>query len=148
MAQVRARAERMINASPERVRTLVADYARTRPEILPEQYREYQVTEGGQGAGTVARWTLQATSKRTRHVNATVSEPEPGVLVETDANSSMVTTWTVQETDTRSLVRIETTWQGAGGIGGFFERRFAPGGLRRIYDELLANLDQQARASS
>lgn len=39
-----------------------------------------------------------------------------------------------------SLVRIETTWNGAGGIGGFFEKTFAPKGLKRIYDGVLANL--------
>ena len=37
-------------------------------------------------------------------------------------------------------MRVVTTWDGASGIGGFFERRFAPAGLRRIHDELLANL--------
>ena len=29
---------------------------------------------------------------------------------------------------------------GAGGIGGFFEKTFAPGGLRRIHDGVLAKL--------
>jgi hypothetical protein len=34
-------------------------------------------------------------------------------------------------------VKIATTWQGAGGIGGFFERRFAPGVMQKLYaDEL------------
>jgi hypothetical protein len=36
---------------------------------------------------------------------------------------------------------VHTTWNGAGGIGGFFERTFAPAGLRRIYDGVLGNLD-------
>ena len=40
----------------------------------------------------------------------------------------------------------ETTWNGAGGVGGFFEKTFAPGGLRRIYDGILANLDAAVRA--
>ena len=35
---------------------------------------------------------------------------------------------------------MTTTWNGAGGIGGFFERTFAPKGLARIYDALLAKL--------
>ena len=35
---------------------------------------------------------------------------------------------------------MSTTWQGAGGIGGFFEKTFAPGGLGRIHGELLENL--------
>ncbi|GAA4664787.1 MULTISPECIES: SRPBCC family protein [Amycolatopsis] len=141
MAQVTATAERTIDAPVDKVRELVADYAGTRPQILTEQYRDYEVTEGGQGAGTKARWKLQATSKRVRDVAATVTEPEPGKLVETDANSSMVTTWTVREAGAgRSVVRIETTWQGAGGIGGFFEKTFAPAGLKRIYDGVLGKL--------
>ncbi len=35
---------------------------------------------------------------------------------------------------------VTTTWQGAGGIGGFFEETFAPRGLGRIYDALLDKL--------
>ena len=36
-----------------------------------------------------------------------------------------------------ALVKIATTWQGAGGIGGFFERRFAPKVMEKLYaDEL------------
>jgi hypothetical protein len=144
MAQVTATAERTIDAPVDKVRELVADYTDTRPKILTEQYRDYEVTEGGKGAGTKAKWKLQATSKRVRDVAATVSEPEPGKLVETDANSSMVTTWTVREAGGGSVVRIETTWQGAGGIGGFFEKTFAPGGLKRIYDGVLGQLAELA----
>ncbi|TNC28529.1 SRPBCC family protein [Amycolatopsis alkalitolerans] len=144
MAQVTATAERTIGAPVDKVRELVADYAETRPKILTEQYRDYQVTEGGKGAGTKATWKLQATSKRVRDVAATVTEPEPGTLVESDANSSMVTTWTVRESGGGSVVRIETTWQGAGGIGGFFEKTFAPAGLKRIYDGVLGKLAELA----
>ncbi|HJQ46791.1 MAG TPA: SRPBCC family protein [Amycolatopsis sp.] len=140
MAKVTATAERTIDAPPEKVRALVADYADTRPKILTEHYRDYEVTEGGTGAGTQARWKLQATQKRVRDVAATVTEPALGTLVETDANSSMVTTWTVSGSGERSVVRIETTWDGAGGIGGFFEKTFAPAGLKRIYDGVLAKL--------
>ncbi|AIJ20501.1 SRPBCC family protein [Amycolatopsis methanolica] len=140
MAKVTASAERTIDAPADKVRALVADYAETRPKILTEHYRDYEVVEGGTGAGTKAKWKLQATSKRVRDVAASVSEPEAGTLVETDANSSMVTTWTVRPAGERSVVRIETTWQGAGGIGGFFEKTFAPGGLRRIYDGVLGKL--------
>ena len=45
----------------------------------------------------------------------------------------------------RSTVRVVTTWNGAGGIGGFFERTFAPKGLRRIHEGVLANLDGAVR---
>jgi Polyketide cyclase / dehydrase and lipid transport len=142
MAKVTAVAERTIAAPVDKVRSLVADYTDTRPKILTEQYRDYEVIEGGTGAGTKARWKLQATSKRVRDVAATVTEPEPGTIVETDANSSMVTTWTVRAAGDGTIVRIETSWQGAGGIGGFFEKTFAPAGLKRIYDGVLARLNE------
>lgn len=145
MAQVTATAERTIDAPADKVRGLVADYAETRPRILTEQYHDYEVVEGGTGAGTKAKWKLQATSKRVRDVEATVTEPSPGTLVETDANSSMVTTWTVREAGSGSVVTIQTTWQGAGGIGGFFEKTFAPGGLKKIYDGVLDKLAAAAK---
>lgn len=142
MAQVTVTAERVVNGEPERVRAALADYAETRPKMLTENYREYEVREGGRGAGTKVHWKLQATKKRVRDCLIEVSEPEPGRLVERDANSSMVTTWTVRPADgQRSTVQVETTWRGAGGIGGFFERTFAPLGMRRIYDEVLGKLD-------
>ena len=37
----------------------------------------------------------------------------------------------------------EDSWNGAGGIGGFFEKTFAPLGLKKIQAEVLANLKQE-----
>jgi hypothetical protein len=67
-----------------------------------------------------------------------VSEPVQGqTLVETDGDYSLVTTFNVTPQDGKSLVKITTSWDGASGIGGFFERTFAPRALRRLYlDEL------------
>ncbi|HEX4220897.1 MAG TPA: SRPBCC family protein [Pseudonocardiaceae bacterium] len=146
MAQVKASARRSIAASVDDVRTALADYAGTRPKLLTEQFSEYEVREGGTGAGTVVHWKLAATSKRVRDCLLTVTEADGG-LVESDQNSSMVTTWTVAAEGEGSAVSVETTWNGAGGIGGFFERTFAPGGLRRIYDGMLANLDNVVRSA-
>jgi hypothetical protein len=41
---------------------------------------------------------------------------------------------------------VRTTWNGAGGIGGFFERTFAPKGLRRVYDRMLQSLEHEVTA--
>lgn len=141
MAQVEATTERIVAAEPERVYAALADYAGTRGQVLPGQFSEYEVREGGKGAGTVVHWRLQATSKRVRDCLVEVTEPAERTLVETDRNSSMVTTWTVTASDgDRSKVSVRTTWQGATGIGGFFERTFAPKGLNRIHDEVLVSL--------
>jgi hypothetical protein len=37
-------------------------------------------------------------------------------------------------------VLLESSWEGAGGIGGFFERIFAPRALRRIQADVLKRL--------
>ncbi|HVK24599.1 MAG TPA: SRPBCC family protein [Actinokineospora sp.] len=143
MNQVQAVAEQVINVPVAQVRAAVADYAGVRGKILTSHYRDYAVRSGGAGAGTVVHWTLQATEKRVRDCLVEVSEPQPDVLVESDRNSTLISTWTVQGSDGSSTVRVVTTWEGANGIGGFFERIFAPAGLRRIHGELLANLKRE-----
>lgn len=145
MGQVKATAQRTFNAPAEQVFAALADYSGTRSKMLTEHFSEYEVRQGGAGDGTVVHWKLAATSKRVRDCLFTVTVPEDGTLVERDANSSMVTTWTVTPEDAGSKVAVETTWTGAGGIGGFFERTFAPGGLTKIYDAQLAKLADRLR---
>jgi hypothetical protein len=120
----------------------IADYQTVRPKILSSNYSDYQVLEGGQGAGTVASWKLQATKSRVRDVKATV-DVAGHTVIEKDANSSMVINWTVAPAGAGSSVNLKTTWTGAGGVGGFFEKIFAPLGLRKIQDEVLANLKKE-----
>jgi len=144
MSQVVATAEHVVRAPSERVIAALADYADVRPRLLPEQFSDYRVEDGGHGAGTRVHWRFAATSKRVRDQLMSVTQPGPDRLVESDANSSMVTTWTVDPADTDvTTVRVHTTWNGAGGIGGFFERTFAPKGLRRVYGEILDRLDRE-----
>ncbi len=141
MAQVEAVTERVVAADAEKVFDALADYSGTREKVLTEHFSEYEVREGGDGEGTLVHWKLQATSKRVRDCLLEVSEPTDGELVEKDRNSSMVTTWRVTPAgEGRSRVVVTTTWQGAGGIGGFFEKTFAPKGLGRIYGALLVRL--------
>ena len=144
MSQVVATAERVVHAPAERVRSALADYVDIRPRILPEQFRNYVVQAGARGAGTRVHWRFAATSKRVREQVVEVSQPSEETLVETDTASSMVTVWTVRPADAAtSTVSVRTTWNGAGGIGGFFERTFAPKGLRRVYLDLLERLDTE-----
>ena len=147
MGQVVATAEGTVTATSERVLAALADYTDVRPRLLPEQFSDYRVEAGGHGAGTRVHWRFAATSKRVRDQLLAVTEPAPGTLVESDANSSMVTTWTVAPAyGGASTVRVRTTWTGATGIGGFFERTFAPKGLRRVYEEMLGRLDRELAA--
>ncbi|UXA17779.1 SRPBCC family protein [Mycobacterium sp. SMC-4] len=142
MGQVSATSSVLIDADPVAVLAAVADYEAMRPKILSEHYSGYQVLEGGQGAGTVAQWKLQATKSRSREVKATV-DVAGRTVIEKDANSSMVTNWTVAPAGPGSSVTVKTSWKGAGGIGGFFERTFAPIGLRKIQAQVLGNLKRE-----
>ena len=124
----------------------IADMREHHPQFLPSAFSDFQVESGGVGEGTITRFTVTA-GGRTRQYRMKVAEPEPGrVLTESDTGSSLVTTTTVTPQGGRSLVTISTTWQGAGGIGGFFERLFAPRAMRGIYTDELERLDSYARA--
>ena len=142
MGHVSAASTILINADPTAVLSAVGDYQTVRPKILSSHYRDYQVLEGGQGQGTVASWKLQATKSRVRDVRANVDVAGHAVI-EKDANSTMITNWTVAPAGPGSSVTVTTTWAGASGVKGFFEKTFAPLGLRRIQAEVLANLKKE-----
>ncbi|OHU97042.1 SRPBCC family protein [Mycobacterium talmoniae] len=142
MGQVSAANTVLINAEPDAVLAAIGDYQQVRPKILSDAYSEYQVLQGGQGQGTIVKWKLQATKSRVREVQASV-DVAGHTVIEKDANSTMVTNWTVAPAGPGSSVTMKTTWTGAGGVKGFFEKTFAPLGLRRIQGELLANLKTQ-----
>jgi uncharacterized protein YndB with AHSA1/START domain len=144
MAKVEASADRTIDAPAERVYGYLADM-RQHPHFLPPAFSDFQVEEGGVGEGTVTRFAVTA-GGRTRTYRMLVTEPVPGrTLLESDAGSSLVTTFNVEPRDGKSLVRIHTSWDGASGIGGFFERTFAPKAMRRIYLDELDRLNAYAQ---
>ncbi|WP_072691549.1 SRPBCC family protein [Rhodococcus marinonascens] len=142
MGQVSASNSITVAATPEETLAALTDYESVRPRILGGQYLDYRVVEGGQGDGTVARWTLKATEKRSRDVEATVSV-SGNTITEADSNSSLVTTWAVAPSGKGSTVTMTTRWRGAGGVGGFFERTFAPRGLEKIQAQVLAKLERE-----
>jgi hypothetical protein len=138
MTELRAAATRSVSAPPERVLEFLRDYRASRPKVLTSEYRDYRVEEGGVGPGTVFSYTFHSPG-RSRAFRLRAEAAEDG-LVEREVESSFVSTWTVLPTATGSSVMLESAWEGAGGIGGFFERLFAPMSLRRIYGHLLDNL--------
>jgi hypothetical protein len=139
-------AERTVDAPAGAVYGYIADMREHHPHFLPPAFSDFQVESGGVGEGTITRFTLTA-GGRTRQYRMKVAEPEAGrVLTESDTGSSAVTTFTVTPQGGQSVVQIATTWEGAGGIGGFFERLFAPRVMRGIYADELERLDAYARA--
>jgi hypothetical protein len=138
MAQVTATANKTIDAAPERVLEFLRDYNQSRPSILPDSYSRYRVEEGGTGAGTVFSYHFKS-GPTERDFRLRSEDSESGVI-ERDELSSFSTTWKVVPSANGSRVTIETSWVGGSGIGGFFERLFAPMGLRRVYGEMLERL--------
>ncbi len=142
MSHIFVRSERIIDASPAEVFNALIDYKIKRPRMLPPNYLNYTVEQGGQGNGTVVSYRFRAAG-RERPYEMAVEETIAGqVLTERDRNSSLVTRWSVLPVDggTRSKVSVESDWQGSSGVGGFFERTFAPLGLRRVYKDALVAL--------
>ncbi len=138
MANVTATATKTVDAPPARVLEFLRDYREGRPQILTDNYSSYRVEQGGEGAGTVIAYHFAA-GGRERDYRLRVDDAD-GTLRERDEFSSFVSTWRVEPAGAGSAVTLEASWQGAGGVGGVFERIFAPLGLRRIYGEVLERL--------
>jgi uncharacterized protein YndB with AHSA1/START domain len=147
MSKVEVAAERTIDAPAEAVYGYIANLREHHQRFLPPAFSDFEVESGGVGAGSVVRFKVTA-GGRSRQFRMTMTEPEPGrVIEESDSNSSLVTTFTVTPQGEVSRVRIFTTWDGASGIGGFFERLFAPRAMRGIYLDELERLNTYARAT-
>jgi uncharacterized protein YndB with AHSA1/START domain len=145
MARIVVSAEGTVDAPAETVYRYIADMREHHPRFLPPAFSDFRVESGGVGAGTITLFKVAA-GGRTREFRTKVAEPEPGrVLTESDTNSSSVTTFTVSPQGAASLVQISTSWDGAGGIAGVFERMFAPRVMRAIYADELKRLDAYAR---
>src|SRR4051794_7014680 len=88
---------------------LIADDAH-HAQFLPEGITDFEVVEGGVGAGTLHRFKVTA-GGRVREYLMRVDEPEPGrIITETDQNSSLVTSFTVTPSGEGCDVRIDTQW--------------------------------------
>jgi hypothetical protein len=120
---------------------------RSHPHILPRPpFGELTVESGGTGAGTVFRvQTREGMGMRTYRM--AVSEPEPGrLLMESDTESDLVSTFRVQPVagGRQSRVTITTTCT-RGGVRGWLESVLLPRLPGPIYQKEIANLDRFAR---
>lgn len=133
----------LIPATPDAVYSVLADYKVGHPAILPKSYfTELEVEEGGTGAGTKIRVHMNVMGRETVY-HEIVTEPEPGrVLVETDAEKGVTTTFTVDPADNgeHARVTIATDMPARDGLFGWLERNFTSFIMRRIYHEELEQL--------
>lgn len=145
MATIHVEVSETINARPEQVYAILSDYHAGHRSILPKPYfTSMHVEQGGQGAGTVIRVSMNVYGAK-RDYLITVSEPVPGrVLSETDPSAGVTTTFTVEPAGSgnQSHVTIATDSRPAPGIRGVLERLMNPYIMRRIYKEELKLLAQ------
>lgn len=129
-----------LNAAPAEVYALISDYKVGHPSILPKPFfGELIVEEGGQGAGTVIRFTMHIMGKEYRY-HQTVSEPEPGrLLQETDLDQDLNSTFLFEPLNQGQQTRltITTTLKASGGLKGLVEKAVFPMTLRPIYKKEL-----------
>ena len=140
-------ASALIPARRERVYKLIANYRDGHPRILPRQFSNLVVEQGGVGAGTIIRFQMSVFGKK-QTFRAAITEPEPGrVLVESDVETDgAVTTFTVDpgSAPADSRVTIATELPVPSGFLGWIERKFATILLRPIYLKELENLARVA----
>ena len=99
--------------------------------------------EGGQGAGTVATWKLQATKSRVRDVKANV-DVAGHTVIEKDANSTMVTNWTVAPAGHRlDRHRQDLVDRARAASRASSRRRSRRWACKKIQAEVLENLKKQ-----
>lgn len=134
----------VIDAPPDRVYTVLADYRNHHPNILPKPYfTGLRVEVGGFGAGTVIVVDMDVYGTK-RTFRMAVSEPQPGrVLMENDATAGLVTTFTVEplEGGAKSRVTIASDARPSPGLRGWIERLVNPAITRRIYNVELQQLN-------
>ncbi len=148
MAAHQFSASALIDAPPQQLYALIADYRQGHPLILPKPpFVSLAVEQGGVGAGTVIRVEMRVLGQL-QTFRSVVTEPDPGrVLVETNDNG-YVTTFTVDpRSDGRqAYVTIATEMSGRMGILGALERWFVARLLRPVYVKELAQLAAVAAA--
>ena len=134
MRTYHVRAEGLVNAPTGRVYDLIADYRHGHPRIMPRPpFVSLDVEEGGIGAGTVIRCRMRAFG-RIRTFRAAITEPEPGrVLCETDMETGTVTSFTVEQIDSRTRVTIATEFESREGLLGRIERFLVARWLPAVY---------------
>jgi len=149
MGLITVKAEAVLEAPAEAVYATIADYRHGHPNILPKEFYDLQVEQGGYGAGTIFRFKTRVLGVEQSFYQRT-SEPEPGrVLVEQDIDSVQQVTTTLLVTPVeqgqKSHVEISTTMRTSSGVRGLVERLLVPLINPRIYQKELKLLEGVAQ---
>lgn len=149
MSEIHAEATAIIDARPEEVYAVFADYHVGHPAILPKPpFTKLTIEEGGKGAGTVVLVGMKVMGKE-QVIRGVVTEPEPGrKLVESYPDSGIVTSFTVDPVNDglQSRVIIATDAKTSSGLQGFIERLLFPSFLSRVYKTELRQVEEYLRS--
>ena len=152
MGPITVKAEAVLEAPAEEVYATIADYRQGHSNILPKEFYDLQVEQGGYGAGTIFRFKMRMLGVEQSFYQRT-SEPEPGrVLVEQDIDSVQKVTTTFRVTPLKqgqqSHVEISTTMRTSPGVRGLVERLLVLMINPRIYQKELTLLEGVAQRRS
>jgi hypothetical protein len=150
VTRARAHAENVIDARPNAVYQVLADYTTHHPRIMPASlFSNLEVETGGVGTGTMFHITLRTAGKEQR-LHMEVAEPEPGqILTETNLDTGVVTVFTVAPLngETRTFARISSEWETDPGLRGLVDRFVAPVLMRRIFAKQLQELSRYMQST-
>jgi len=135
--------DRIIDTPHQAVYKIVTDMEEHR-RILPKQFESLEVLQGGSGAGTVFRLSMNVMGARSS-IEMTVSEPVQGrVIRERDEAAGVTTTWTLtpSEDDGRCLIELTTEFRSKPGLAGVLERLLSPPVIRSMYRRELDNINE------
>lgn len=138
-----------IEAPAELVYQIIADYRDGHPHIVPKKYfKSLTVEQGGIGKGTIFVTETEAFGRK-QTMRMHVTEPSPGsVLVETDYDSGIITTFTVTpDGEQRSKLTLHTRAEPKPGLMGLIERFLSPGLLRKMYLAEFETFNQYLRSN-
>jgi hypothetical protein len=148
MPRIHTFAERIVDADPSTVWAALVDFAGARTKILPDNYSDVRVERDVNGGDAIFSYHLKA-GGRERDYRMEAVETEPGVtLTERDLASTFTTRWHIERIGPgdHTRVSVSSEWESmARGAPGFFERRFAPLGVRRLHQETLVRLGRLMR---
>lgn len=133
-----------IAAPAGKIYDIISDYHVGHPSILPPQFRNMVIVQGGRGAGTVTHFEVKAFG-RTQKIRHEVFEPEPGrVLMEKDLDSTTTTRFILEPTDGGTNVTILTDMPLKPGIAGKIEKWLSTKFLLGLYETELGKLAKVA----
>jgi hypothetical protein len=139
----------VLQAAPEAVYAIFADYHEGHPNALPRPpFGALVVERGGTGAGT--RFTVttrEGLGMKTYRMD--VTEPQPGrVLLESDVDSDLTTTFAVEPADGGAARVTITTRYTRGGVRGWLERMLLPRLAGPVFQQEMRNVERLARERS